>query len=102
MPKEYLIGSGNLRDRNWDREQEKGLPDSRLSGYQRESNTIWYAKMKWEKVFCASCGNPGGAVTPEFSAHVFYLCDECAKKYASAPPGTVEVKPDTKQGNYSY
>jgi hypothetical protein len=83
----------SLRDSKlWDRQLEQGLPDSRLSGTNRENKTIVYARKLWEKVFCASCSKPGGIVTKESFPHVFYLCDDCSKY--GPPPGTIEVRPD--------
>lgn len=37
--------------------------------------------MDFEVCYCANCGKEGGAVTAEWSPHIFYLCDECATKY---------------------
>lgn len=62
--------------RNWDRELEQGLPDSRL----RAKPTIVRARMLWERVFCANCGHDGGLITADYSAHVFYVCDKCWEK----------------------
>jgi len=87
-----------LRDgKNWDRELEGGLPDSRLSGTARENTTVAYARQLWERVFCASCGCDGGLVTAEFSAHVFYVCQECTDKMG-APPGMVEADENAVRG----
>ena len=80
-----------LRDsRHWDRQLEDGLPDSRLSGMAREHKTVRVGRMLWEKVFCSNCGCDGGAVTPEFAAHVFYVCDDCNNRLGP-PAGCVEV-----------
>jgi hypothetical protein len=79
-----------LRDKDWDRGLEQGLPDSRLTGPDRENKTVYYARMNWEKIFCANCGDPGGIVTAGFSPHVFYICPKCVH-VAGSPPGCVEV-----------
>jgi len=69
-----------LRDsRHWDREFEQGLPDCRLA-LRRDSTVIHIGRARLERVFCANCGAPGGGVTAEWAAHVFYLCDPCAAK----------------------
>lgn len=48
-------------------------------------------KLEMERVYCANnCGKSGGCVTPEWAAHVFYLCDECADKYGNIE-GVTEV-----------
>jgi hypothetical protein len=47
--------------------------------------------MFWEGVYCANCGELQGLVTPEFTPHIFYICDACHKKLNGlAPPGMVE------------
>lgn len=79
-----------LRDGNWDRQLEGGLPDSRLAGTARERTTVVWARMLWERVFCANCGADGGIVTADWSPHVFYICDGCAQELGP-PPGMVEV-----------
>jgi hypothetical protein len=85
------VGRNGGRDgRNWDRQLEGGLPDSRLRGTERENKTIVYAHQLWERVFCANCGRDGGLVTAGWSAFVFYVCDECAAK-CGPPPGAVEA-----------
>ncbi len=82
-----------LRDGSWEKELEGGLPDCRLTGSARDRKTISYARMLWEKVFCANCGCNGGYVTADWSPHVFYICDACVGKMG-APAGCVEVIPD--------
>jgi hypothetical protein len=85
----------DLRDsRYWDRQLESGLPDSRLSYSNREKAMVVRGRMVLEKVFCANCGAEGGGVTPEFAAHVFYVCEPCALRLGP-PPGCVEVQPET-------
>jgi hypothetical protein len=81
----------------WDKELEGGLPDSRLSGSKREHTAvhmqargIMRGKMWMEKVFCANCGDEGGLITPEWAAHIFYICWPCAERLGP-PPGLVEV-----------
>ena len=66
-------------NKHWDRQLERGLPDSRLAGTGRDRKTVVRARMLWEVVFCANCGAEGGLVTAEWAAHVFYLCDDCSK-----------------------
>lgn len=81
----------SLRDsRYWDRELERGYPDSRLAGSARDNKTVVYARMLWERVFCANCGCDGGIVTAGWSAFVFYVCEPCAMKLGP-PPGCVEI-----------
>jgi hypothetical protein len=74
----------------WDRQLEMGLPDCRLSGTNRERTTFQLGRMTFEQVYCANCGAPGGGVTAEWSTHVFYVCDTCARALGP-PPGLVEV-----------
>lgn len=81
--------------RFWNREFEQGLPDSRLSRGRRDT-TLRIRGVLYERVFCADCGTPSGAVTAEMLPHVFFLCDACALKgvpatavEVPAPPGTV-------------
>jgi hypothetical protein len=71
--------------KDWNSELEDGFPDSRLSWASREDKMIKIGRLEYERVYCASCGSPGGAVTPQFFAHVFYVCDGCATKLG--PPG---------------
>lgn len=84
----------------WDEQLEFGLPDARLVGdrarKQFEGMTV-LGRMWMEKVFCVNCGCNGGAVTPEWAAHVFYLCEECAYKYG-AIEGAVEVPENEVRG----
>jgi len=83
--------------RNWNRELEGGLPDSRLVGTARSNKTITLGRMEFELVFCANCGCGGGAVTAEWSAHVFYICQPCADKLGP-PPGLVEANETEVRG----
>jgi len=66
---------------SWDRQLERGLPDSRLNGPRRRATTVPLGRMLMERVFCANCGADGGFITAEWAAHVFYLCDECAQTH---------------------
>ena len=92
-----------LRDKNWDRQLEDGLPDSRLNGMNRVNTTVIHARQEWELVFCASCGKAGGAVTADWTPHVFYLCDVCALKHGKmAPPGTKEISEDEVRGQGDF
>lgn len=68
-------------DRNWDPQLAEGFPDSRL----QTRKTVVRARMLWEECFCASCGKPGGLITADFAAHVFYLCDDCVFKHGKLP-----------------
>jgi hypothetical protein len=76
--------------KRWDSQLEGGLPDSRLSASRRHDNMVTIGRLSYERVFCANCGKPGGAVTPEFAAHVFYVCDNCACKCGD-PPGLAKI-----------
>ena len=76
--------------KNWDQQLEFNLPDSRLSQNTRDDNIVYYARMHWEKVFCANCGVYGGLVTARQFPHVFYVCEKCVDKCGD-PPGTIEV-----------
>jgi len=81
----------NLRDSVvWDRQLEEGLPDSRLSGMAREKTIVRLGQMEFERVFCASCGCSGGAVSAQWTPHIFYVCQECHDKMGP-PPGAIEV-----------
>lgn len=64
---------------SWDRELEQGLPDCRLRGPGRRARTVVYRGQLFERVYCANCGADGGLVTAEWSPHIFYLCDRCAR-----------------------
>jgi hypothetical protein len=75
---------------HWDRQLEAGLPDSRLSYSNREKSIFSLGRLQLERVYCASCGAAGGGVTPEWSPHVFFVCEPCARK-SGPPPGCVEV-----------
>lgn len=81
----------------WDRQLEGGLPDSRLSGTARENNTVVYAHMLWERVFCANCGKDGGLITADWSPHVFYVCDDC-DKHCGSVPGLIKVDERAARG----
>jgi hypothetical protein len=87
---------------NWNKELEFGLPDARLSGTARDNKQLQanhriIGRMWMEKVFCVNCGCDGGAVTPEWAAHIFYLCDECAKTYGQID-GAVQVPDEVVRG----
>ena len=76
-------------ENNWDRQLSDGLPDARLN--TREKKRIYRANMWWEPVFCSSCSKgPVGLVTADWSPHVFYICDDCAKAHGP-PPGAIEA-----------
>ena len=76
--------------RHWDRQLEEGLPDCRLSGTNRERTTFQLGRVTFEQVYCANCGDPGGGVTADWSTHVFYICNTCAR-LLGPPPGAVEI-----------
>jgi len=82
--------SGELiRDsRYWNREFEMGLPDCRL----HDKPLVYRGHMRWEEVFCGNCGRSGGLVTAEWSPHVFYLCDDCAR--LGPVDGAQQVSPE--------
>ena len=82
--------------RFWDRQFEEGLPDSRLSGMERERTTVSRARMLWEKIFCASCGVPGGQVIANEAPHVFYICQQCADLYGAPPALQVSSEEESK------
>jgi hypothetical protein len=83
----------NVTKHSWNRELEFGLPDCRLN-FDRANKQAQamspHGRMWMERVFCANCGCDGGLVTPEWAAHVFYLCQECADKYGPVQ-GATEV-----------
>jgi hypothetical protein len=81
--------------KQWDTQLEGDLPDCRLSHVVRHDNMITVGRMQFERVFCANCGCPGGGVTPEFAAHVFYVCSTCAN-ILGPPPGCIEVQEETE------
>lgn len=60
--------------RNWDKQLEGNLPDSRLK-FNRP--IVKLGRRDMERVYCANCGGDGGLVTAEWAAHVFFLCDTC-------------------------
>jgi hypothetical protein len=85
--------------RHWNKELEAGKPDSRLGWLKRESTMIYRGRLAYERVFCANCGCEGGGVTPEWAAHVFYVCEECAQRLGP-PPGCEKV-PDEEVARHS-
>lgn len=50
-------------------------PKAKKGGKYDAANGVW-----WYPVACASC-HQEGAMAPETSTHVFYLCDPCFKKH---------------------
>lgn len=82
---------------SWDRALEQGLPDCRLRGPARRATTVVRAGQIFERVFCANCGAPGGAVTANWSPHVSYLCDrpECLK---AAPKQALQIPEEVVRG----
>lgn len=83
--------------RYWDKQLEGGLPECRLSLSNRERSLVHRARMVWETVYCANCGEPDGLVTAEWSAHVFCLCNKCFAKFGVIE-GTVQVPDDLVRG----
>lgn len=65
------------------------LPDSRA----RETKGRIFTPMgTWIPIFCANCGADGGSCPEENMNFMFYLCNECFKKYGQIA-GTM-VMPD--------
>jgi len=61
----------------------KTLPDARA---RRSLNEKKSKLLGWmEEVFCANCGRPGGMITRDWAAHVFYLCDRCEDQHGHLP-----------------
>ncbi len=75
--------------RFWDRQLEGGLPDCRVRRSDRERAIVNRGRMAFEKVYCANCHKEAGLVTAEWTAHVFFICDDCAR--TGGPPGCIEV-----------
>jgi len=81
----------------WDRELEQQLPDSRLSGARRRATTVIRGGMKYDRCFCANCGNEGGLISADWSPHVFYICDDCFHTNG-APPSCVQADEQKVRG----
>ncbi len=84
------MGEISSERRRWDPQLEGGLPDCRLTGHRRRATTIagvptMVGRVTMERVYCANCGAPGGAVTQEWAAHIFYVCDDCAGRLGPIP-----------------
>jgi hypothetical protein len=64
-----------------------GLPDARLRDESRRKRTEVPGPFRdlYERVFCVNCGANGGAVTKEWTTHIFYLCEACAKRWGKLP-----------------
>jgi hypothetical protein len=59
------------------------LPDART---RRPLNEQRHAQLGWmEPVFCSNCGRPGGLISRDWAAHVFYLCDSCEETHGHLP-----------------
>lgn len=83
----------------WNRELENGLPDCRLTGHRRRATTVPLGRMLMERVFCANCGADGGLVTAEWSPHIFYLCEDCARTCGHLTlSGVIEINETTVRG----
>lgn len=77
-------------ENNWDKQLEEGLPDVRT----RDRKLVLYGRMFYEPVYCANCGELKGLVTPEFTPHIFFVCDVCHAKLNGLPiPGMMEGPP---------
>ena len=65
----------------------RGLPDARLRDPARRKRTEVPGPFRdlYERVFCVNCGADGGAVTKEWTTHIFYLCEGCAKRWGHLP-----------------
>lgn len=73
-------------------------PDSRLQDLtaRRRTTVAGPGGTPMERVFCANCGADGGAVTADWSPHIFYLCDRCAAQHGTLP--LVEIPEDVVRG----
>jgi hypothetical protein len=63
----------------------EGLPDARLQFRRKRTEIPGPFGKFYELCFCVNCGRNGGAVTKEWSPHVFYLCQDCADKWGTLP-----------------
>jgi hypothetical protein len=52
-----------------------------LVGSKGREHTKTAGGIRIEKVFCVNCGADGGGVIAENVPHVFYLCNECARRH---------------------
>lgn len=83
----------------WDKQLEQDLPDCRLAPGTRGRKLVMRGRMPMEVVFCAQCHHEKGLVTADWTAHVFFLCDDCFYKMNHiAPPGTAQVPDHVVQG----
>ena len=81
----------SLRDsRYWDRQNEMGLPDSRVSGMSRERSKVFINGQWKEPVYCANCGVLEGYVTAEWTPHAFAVCNACLGLWGE-PPGAIRI-----------
>lgn len=73
-------------------------PDCRLQDLSARRRTAVAGPngQPMERVFCGNCGADGGAVTADWSPHVFYLCNDCARKHGNLP--LVEIPEDVVRG----
>ena len=97
-----------LRQGDWNKELEGGLPDSRLRDPSNnvvyrmgriedpDTKTVYRGRIAYEIAYCASCSKPEGLVTAEWAPHVFALCKECADKYGYL--GIVEIPKEVVEG----
>ncbi len=84
--------------RNWDRQLEDNLPDCRVSYGERDRTVFMRGRMAMEMVFCAQCHQPKGAVTADWTAFVFFICDECVGRCQTKPEGAQEIPEAVVQG----
>jgi hypothetical protein len=89
-----MPASNILREGNWNKELEGGLPDSRLRDPSK--TIIIRGQMAYEKVYCANCGKPDGLITAEWSPHVFCICNACDAKLGRF--GLIEIDESVIRG----
>lgn len=77
------------RNHNWEKELERGLPDSRVRPIERERFRFQVGRLTLDRVFCANCHEPFGGVPPS-CPHVFYICQKCVENNG-APPECIQA-----------
>jgi hypothetical protein len=97
-----------LREGDWNKELEGGLPDSRLRDPSKnlvyregrfqdpDTKIVYRGRIAYEVAYCANCGKPEGLVTAEWAPHAFALCKECADKFGTL--GLTEIPKEVVQG----
>lgn len=63
------------------------------SSFARKVKTTFVEGLPYERVYCASCGDPGPLVMTVTKDFAFYLCDDDAQKYGT-PDGMYAVPDD--------